>query len=91
MELFKAKKAADSYFRKIRLAYEGPKWPTRPKPKKPTTDDEKNGDKSTDNPQVENAKVEETEQKKFKPTATKDEFVSTFLRLPSWLLNELLS
>ena len=59
----KNKKAAESQFRKIRLAYEGPKFPKN-KVKKPTDDKDKDGESETQ------------EKPKFKPTATKKEFVS---------------
>ena len=65
-ELLKKKKAAESQYRKIRLAYEGPKWP-RGKGKKPNDDKEKD----------ENGNLKDGQEVQvFKPTATKDEFVS---------------
>jgi len=62
-ELLKAKKSAESNFRKIRLAYEGPKQKSRAKSKLPAENNVPNGEK--DNNFVE---------KKFVPTVSKAEF-----------------
>ncbi len=60
------KKAAESQFRKIRLAHEGPKFPKNKVVKKAVEDQGIEG---------ETTKVE-VEKPKFKPTATKKELVS---------------
>jgi len=57
-ELLKLKKSTESHFRKIRLAYEGPKFPKASKVKKEGGTNEGN----------------EVEKVPFKPTATKAEF-----------------
>ncbi len=75
MELLRAKKAAESHFRKIRLAYEGPKWPSKAKAKKAPVGDEKNGGNSQVGAESGDTK-DDNAQKKFKPTATKKQFVS---------------
>ena len=70
------KKAAEHNFRKVRLAFEGPKWPSKGKPKK-TNDEDTDGKKSSDNNENGSDKNKENNgEKKFKPTATKKEFVS---------------
>mmetsp|Transcript_6232 Transcript_6232/g.8811 ORF Transcript_6232/g.8811 Transcript_6232/m.8811 type:complete len:1455 (+) Transcript_6232:93-4457(+) len=47
-ELLKAKKAADSHFRKTRLAFEGPKQPrAKPKPKATTEKDKEGGENAS--------------------------------------------
>jgi len=74
MDLLRAKKAAESNFRKIRLAYEGPKWPSKAKTKKAPTTDEKNGDNDQGDNEVGDTKKDDSSQKKFKPTATKKQF-----------------
>lgn len=76
--MLKAKKAAEYQYRKIRLAYEGPKWPSRSKAKKISTNEA--GDKITDE-NVPNDKDNSTDEKKFIPTATKQEFVSLLIIL----------
>lgn len=85
-ELLKAKRNADSHFRKIKLAYEGPKNPPRSKAgekkkeaesaeAKESEDGKKEGNGSKEN--TENTgDVEEKAGPKFKPTATKKQFVS---------------
>ena len=65
-ELLKAKRTADSKFRKVRLAYEGPKRPSR----KPVNDTTTTNGENTD------PKQEEPVENTFKPTATKKEFES---------------
>lgn len=77
-ELLKAKRLADLKFRKVRLAFEGPKKPCRPRSK---VDDGKNGEESgrttpaaaEGEPETNGEKAEE---KSFKPTATKKQFES---------------
>ena len=72
-ELLRAKRAADAKFRKVRLAFEGPKRPT----KKPAVGAEAAEEKKTENGKNE---AEETDGKAakaeepFKPTATKKQF-----------------
>lgn len=80
-ELLKAKKLADSQFRKIRLAFEGPKQPSKKKSteeKKESTEEEtkeaKEINESTDE-NKENATEDTDTVPKFKPTATKKQFV----------------
>ncbi len=103
-DLLKLKKAAESHFRKIRLAYEGPKWKSKKvrkddekknEPKEELNEDKQKGTETektpTDNDMNESKPNEEEEDKvdndktvteavkeapKFKPTATKKEFVS---------------
>lgn len=60
------KKSAESNFRKIRLAYEGPKQKSRAKAKLPAENNDLNGE-------IENNILE----KKFVPTVSKAEFVSS--------------
>jgi linker histone H1 and H5 family/Williams-Beuren syndrome DDT (WSD), D-TOX E motif len=65
-ELLRAKRAADNKFRKVRLAFEGPKRPppaSKPKPK--DGEEENNVDEGEEN---------KAEEKPFKPTATKKQF-----------------
>jgi len=82
-ELLKARKAAESHFRKIRLAYEGPKFPSKSRAKKAadSADNDKNENKSlgkADENGIKNDAKAETKNeetvKKFKPTATKKQF-----------------
>lgn len=68
-ELQKARRAAVVKFNKVRLAYEGPKKPTRPK-KASSEGDSKDDDKKNDD--VEDKKEED--EKPFVPTATKKQF-----------------
>jgi hypothetical protein len=71
-QLARNKRSADSSFRKVKLALEGPP-PKKAVPQKKT--DDKGEDKnSTDDKK--DAK-EEVKEKPFKPTATKKQFVST--------------
>ena len=98
-ELLKAKRAADSHFRKIRLAFEGPKQSSRSKggeKKKESDSAEKDAEKDSEEPKErkqldegggdnkENSTDEaddkkEDEAPKFKPTATRKQFVSDVL------------
>ena len=77
-ELLKAKKLADSQFRKIRLAFEGPKQPSK---KKSTEEKKEEEVKETKEPNEgmdenkENATEDTDTAPKFKPTATKKQFV----------------
>jgi len=89
-ELLKAKRAADTQFRKIKLAYEGPKNPSRSKSsaadkkKEADTGEAKEADEpssgkkgSKENKENKTEDEEKTEAApKFKPTATKKQFVS---------------
>ena len=103
-DLLKLKKAAESHFRKIRLAYEGPKWRSKKvkkddekknESKEETNENKQTGAETGKNPvdtvandsepnkeaedKIDNDKtVTEAakEAPKFKPTATKKEFVS---------------
>jgi hypothetical protein len=59
-DLLKVKKSTESHFRKIRLAYEGPKFPKSSKGKKVDGTNEGN----------------EIEKAVFKPTVSKSEYVS---------------
>jgi linker histone H1 and H5 family/PWWP domain/Williams-Beuren syndrome DDT (WSD), D-TOX E motif len=69
-ELQKVKKAAELKFRRIRLAYEGPKKPSRAKPK--AGEENKNGEALEETEGgVETAT---TDNKPFQPTATKKQF-----------------
>lgn len=70
-ELSKAKRAAVVKFNKVKLAYEGPKKPSRQK-KSDDTDD--NGD-NKDDEQAE-TELKEEEEKPFVPTATKNQFLA---------------
>ena len=83
LNLLKAKKSAESHFRKIRLAYEGPKWPSKAKVKKTSSDEIKDEKKDgNDKQEGDNSDAKNKEnnvEKKFKPTATKKEFVSNFI------------
>lgn len=67
-ELLKVKKSTESSFRKIRLAYEGPKFPKANKSKKENGTNEGN----------------DVEKVPFKPTVSKAEFVSMRLSLFSF-------
>lgn len=91
-ELLKAKRNADSHYRKIRLAYEGPKNLSRSKANekkeaevaeaKETEESlskKKNGKGSKENSKentTEDSEEKEEAAPKFKPTATKKQFVS---------------
>lgn len=91
-ELLKAKRAADSKLRKVRLAFEGPKKPSRPKPAAATTEnndgktDDKEAqpdDKTNEESPTEDANGKSTEGgssenkvEAFKPTATKKQFLA---------------
>jgi hypothetical protein len=84
-ELLKAKRNADSQFRKIRLAYEGPKHPSRSRSSDKKRESDSAEDKESENPDEkgskenkENADDEEEAAPKFKPTATKKQFVSIY-------------
>ena len=70
-ELSKAKRAATMKYNKVRLAYEGPKKPSRSK--KSEGNDEK-GDNKED--EQADAEPKEESDKPFVPTATKQEFIS---------------
>ena len=76
-ELLKTKKAAESQFRKMRLGYEGPK---RIKTRKVVDDKENNG--NSENKDIQEKVV-------FKPTATKQQFVSNFclMTLCQWMVS----
>ena len=83
-DLLKAKRNADSHFRKIRLAYEGPKNPSRSKSSDKNVSDSAGGkesEKPDEKDSKENKEIgdenDETAQK-FKPTATKKQFVSAY-------------
>jgi len=85
-ELLKAKRNADVHFRKMKLAYEGPKNPSKSK----SSDKKKEADSSEakDSEEPKNGSKENTENltkdgegneeaaPKFKPTASKKQFVS---------------
>lgn len=90
-ELLKAKRSADSHYRKIRLAYEGPKNPSRNRANEGKKgaeaeaeakeyEDGASGKKKDANGIKENSENTTAEQDetapKFKPTATKKQFVS---------------
>jgi len=82
-ELLKAKRAADSKLRKIRLAYEGPKEPRRVRPTAAGDDNaktERNSDDKTDEigKAFEDGNQEDSEKKveEWKPTATKKQFLA---------------
>lgn len=76
LDLLKNKKATESHFRKIRLAYEGPKYPSKSKAKK-NEDNNDSGNNPANKENNDSAKNSEGQiEKKFKPTATKKEFVS---------------
>lgn len=85
-ELLKAKRAADSHFRKIRLAYEGPKNPSKSKSSDKKKEADADETKESEEPNsgskenAENSTKDEDEKdeaaSKFKPTATKKQFVS---------------
>lgn len=82
-ELLKAKRNADSHFRKIRLAYEGPKNPSRSKSGDKKKESDSAEDKESEKPDEkgskenkENSDDMDEESPKFKPTATKRQFVS---------------
>ncbi|KAL7541018.1 hypothetical protein ACHAXR_010562 [Thalassiosira sp. AJA248-18] len=68
-ELSKAKRAAIVKYNKVRLAYEGPKKPTRPK--KSDCNDNKTEDKKDDQA---DADTKEESEEPFVPTATKQQF-----------------
>jgi hypothetical protein len=70
-ELLKVKKSTESHFRKIRLAYEGPKFPKANKGKKDSGTTEGN----------------DVEKVPFKPTVSKSEFVSMILLLSLFILH----
>jgi hypothetical protein len=70
-ELSKAKRNAIVKYNKVRLAYEGPKKPNRPK--KPEGNDEKGDNKEEE--QADNEPKDEDE-KPFVPTATKQQFLT---------------
>jgi hypothetical protein len=84
--LLKAKRSADAHFRKIRLAFEGPKKPAAAKKvtEDSTTNGNSNGNSKDDNAskaaveESEDGKAnrEEKEEKPFQPTATKKQFES---------------
>ena len=84
--LLKAKRSADAHFRKIRLAFEGPKKPAAAKKvtEDSTTNGNRNGNSKYDNAskaaveESEDGKAnrEEKEEKPFQPTATKKQFES---------------
>jgi hypothetical protein len=63
-ELLRNKKSAESNFKKVRLAYEGPKQSTKVKSKRDSTGDSNNPNDGSD------------EKAPFVPTATKKEYVS---------------
>jgi len=69
-ELARTKRSADSNFRKVKLAVEGPP-PKKPVPQK--KDDKKDDRKSIDSKKDETEETKEKE-KPFKPTATKKQF-----------------
>ena len=67
-ELLRAKRSAEMKFRKVRLAYEGPK---RPPPTKPKA---KEGDDGNNDNAVDGEENKPEEEKPFKPTASKRQF-----------------
>lgn len=73
-ELLKEKRAADLKLRKVRLGFEGPKKPSRPKPK--AGGEGKDGDEENGKTVVEDSETndEKSEEKPFKPTATRKQF-----------------
>jgi histone H1/5 len=90
-ELLKAKRSADTQFRKIRLAFEGPKQPSKKKPteEKKESTEEKEEAKQSKAPNIitdenkENATEDTETEPMFKPTATQKQFVSVTRRV-SW-------
>lgn len=70
-ELLRAKRTADNKYRKVRLAFEGPKRPKKASEDKKTDDNnvENNNDKASD-------EADGKEDPPFKPTATRKEFES---------------
>jgi hypothetical protein len=94
-ELLKAKRSADSQFRKIRFAFEGPKQSSKKKPteEKKELTEEKEEAKDSKAPNVitdeskENATEDTETEPKFKPTATKKQFVSVTWKCPSLALD----
>lgn len=92
-ELLKNKKAAEYQFRKVRLAFEGPKYPSKSKAKKTNNEETEEGVESgnKDNSNESTNNNDEQLQKAFKPTATKKEFVSIAQSLcksyHEWLLS----
>lgn len=70
-ELSKAKRAAVVKFNKVKLAYEGPKKPSRPK----KADETEDNTDSKDDGQAE-AESKEEDEKPFVPTATKNQFLA---------------
>lgn len=83
LELLRAKRAADTKFRKVRLAFEGPKRPVKKATTSNNADDKdkdaeidkskntSNNDADDDNDKDEK---EEPKEERFKPTATKKQF-----------------
>ena len=79
IELLKNKRLADAKLRKMRLAYEGPKKPSKAKTESDTNkeddDDHKNGTEKTDTEVTDNGKENGgTKAKPFVPTATKKQY-----------------
>jgi hypothetical protein len=77
-QLARNKRSADSSFRKVKLALEGPP-PKKAVPQK-KSDDKGDDKKSTEDKKDADDKKdaqEEVKEKPFKPTATKKQFVST--------------
>jgi hypothetical protein len=70
-ELFKAKRNAIVKYNKVRLAYEGPKKPSRQK--KTESNDEKGDNEEEEQPDDE---PKDEEDKPFVPTATKQQFIT---------------
>jgi linker histone H1 and H5 family len=68
-ELLKVKKAAELKYRKVRLAYEGPKKPSRAKPK--AGEEQNNGEAPEE---TEGGGETVADKKPFQPTATKKQF-----------------
>ncbi|EEC43115.1 predicted protein [Phaeodactylum tricornutum CCAP 1055/1] len=76
LALSKAKRAADTKLRKVRLAFEGPKKPATATVKKPEENKEVTKDEKTSETENQNGNEDEKEEILFKPTATQKQLES---------------
>lgn len=75
-ELAKNKKAAETSFKKVRLAYEGPKYPSKAKQKSDSVPDDNADERKGKGKPTSTAHVDNDDKASFLPTATKKEYVS---------------